>query len=97
MYKKKFGENFSDIMKERNWDDEKAADMFGVSPTMIYRYRRGENFPEVEAFLKMGDILNVSADWLGGRTDVREMARSASKAPKDAPAPSFVPPVIRSK
>lgn len=75
MYRKRFGHRFSQVLMERSWSDEQAASIFGVSPTMIYRYRLGQNFPEAEALARMADILDCSVDWLMGRTEIRALKK----------------------
>ena len=73
MYKQTFGKRLTQLMDERGWTVERGAAIFGVSDTMIKKYRSGQNFPEAELLCKMSDILNVSLDWLVGRTDQREV------------------------
>ena len=80
MYKERFGKRITTILSERGWDKERAAAVFEVSETMISKYLAGDNFPETEAFLRMADVFNVSADWLGGRSECREIA--TNKTPK---------------
>jgi transcriptional regulator with XRE-family HTH domain len=75
MYKQIFGKRLTLLMDDRGWTVERGGAVFGVSDTMIKRYRAGQNFPEGEEMFKMADILNVSLDWLGGRTDVREVCK----------------------
>ena len=71
MYKQTFGKRLTLLMDERGWSVERGAAIFDVSDTMVKRYRAGQNFPEAELLCKMSDILNVSLDWLVGRTDHR--------------------------
>lgn len=82
MYKKSFGKRLTQLMNERGWDKARAAVVFEVSETMISKYMDGYNFPETESFFRMADIFEVSADWLGGRSEVREVARETRPTPQ---------------
>lgn len=81
MYKASFGRKFTMLMNERGWKPDRAAEVFGVSPTMIVKYQNGENFPEGEALGRMADILDVSIDWMMGRSKSRKV-----QDPNDSPA-----------
>jgi len=45
------------------------AKQIGVSPKVISKYIHGRTVPPIDTLYKMADALNVSADWLLGRTD----------------------------
>ncbi len=87
MYKEAFGKNLTALMKERGWSKEQAATVFDVSPSMIYLYMSGTNLPEGVHLARIADILDVSIDWLLGRTDVRVVNR-----PRDPDDPRFNKP-----
>lgn len=84
MYKEAFGKNLTAMMKERNWSKDQAATVFEVSPSMIYLYMSGTNLPEGAHLARIADILDVSIDWLLGRTAVRAVNR-----PRDPNDPRF--------
>ena len=68
MYKERFGKNITKILDDKGWDDDVAANAFGVSRTMIVKYRGGINFPDAETLAKYADILGCSTDYLYGRS-----------------------------
>ena len=85
MYKQAFGKNLTAIIQEKGWSKEQAAAIFDVSPSMVYLYMAGTNLPEGVHLARIADILDVSIDWLLGRTAVRAVNR-----PRDPDDPRFV-------
>ena len=75
MYKQAFGKNLTAIIQEKGWSKEQAAVVFDVSPSMVYLYMAGTNLPEGVHLARIADILDVSIDWLLGRTAVRAVNR----------------------
>ena len=73
MYKERFGKNISKILDDKGWDDDVAANAFGVSRTMVVKYRGVINFPDAETLAKYADILGCSTDYLYGRSKSTEI------------------------
>lgn len=65
-----FGERISLIRKQLKWSQEDLAKKVGTSAPIIGRYERDEIKPSIEVAAKMAELLNVSLDYLVGKTDV---------------------------
>lgn len=50
------------------------AKMVNLDPKSLYNYYSG-TFPKLQTFYNLCEALNVSADWLLGRTDKMEVNR----------------------
>ncbi len=46
------------------------ADMVGVSPEMVTQYYTTKKLPKLDTFAKICKVLNVSADYLLGLSDI---------------------------
>lgn len=46
------------------------ADKLGITKQSISQYERGVRTPDVETLVALGDVLNLSTDYLTGRSDV---------------------------
>ena len=46
------------------------ADRLGITKQSISQYERGVRTPDVETLVALGDVLNLSIDYLTGRSDV---------------------------
>lgn len=65
-----FGKRLLDTRKKRGISQEELAEKLGTKGPAIGRYERDEMKPSIEAAAKMADILNVSLDYLVGKTDM---------------------------
>ncbi len=65
-----FGKRLLDTRKKRGISQEELAEKLGTKGPAIGRYERDEMKPSIEAAAKMADILNVSLDYLVGKTDI---------------------------
>lgn len=65
-----FGERITLIRKQLKWSQEDLAKKVGTSAPIIGRYKRDEIKPSIEVAAKMAELLNVSLDYLVGKTDV---------------------------
>ncbi|MHA2096394.1 MAG: helix-turn-helix domain-containing protein [Candidatus Hodarchaeales archaeon] len=61
--------NLVKIRKQKGWSQEKLAVESGISYNTIIKIERGgiEN-PKIETVIKLADALNISIDFLIGRT-----------------------------
>ena len=66
-----FGERLKNIRKSRGYLQRELAEALGLSRVSITQYEQDKRFPDQDALKKMGDVLNVSVDYLLGRTDSR--------------------------
>ena len=66
-----FGKRLLEARKAKNLSQEDMAKMLGTKGPAIGRYERDEMKPSIEVAAKMADILEVSLDFLVGKTDVQ--------------------------
>ena len=62
-----FGKRLKYALEKRGMYKYELADKVFVSDTCIGKYIKGKTFPQIETFIRICDVLNVSADWLLGR------------------------------
>lgn len=76
-----FGEHLKTIRQSKNLTQKQLAELIGSTERGIQRYESVERKPNFDAILALCNALNVSADYLIGRTDtptpVPQTAQSA--------------------
>lgn len=65
-----FGKRLLEARKNRGLSQEEVAKVLGTKGPAIGRYERDEMKPSVEVARKMADLLDVSLDYLTGKTDI---------------------------
>jgi transcriptional regulator with XRE-family HTH domain len=65
-----FGNRLLEARKKKGISQEELADQLKTKGPVIGRYERDEMKPSIEAAAKMADFLNVSLDYLVGKTDL---------------------------
>jgi len=65
-----FGKRLLEARKKKGMSQEELAEQLGTKGPAIGRYERDEMKPSIEAAARMADILNVSLDYLVGKTDL---------------------------
>jgi len=65
-----FGSRLLDARKKKGLSQEDIALFLGTKGPAIGRYERDEMKPSIEVAAKMADYLEVSLDFLVGKTDV---------------------------
>ncbi len=66
-----FGKRLQEARKEKGLSQEDVAKHLGTKSPVIGRYERNEMKPSIETAGKLADLLEVSLDYLIGRTDVQ--------------------------
>ncbi|RNC79869.1 MAG: XRE family transcriptional regulator [Balneola sp.] len=66
-----FGQRLNQARKTKNMSQEELASILGTKGPAIGRYERDEMKPSIEVASNMADILNVSLDWLTGRSPLQ--------------------------
>lgn len=64
-----FCARLKEIRKQRKMTQQDIADKTGIPSTSISHIEAGSRKPSLENFFKLAVVLNVSADYLLGRTD----------------------------
>jgi transcriptional regulator with XRE-family HTH domain len=63
-----FGARVIEVRKERGMSQEQLAKALGATPTTVGRYERDEVKPSIEVAVKIAEVLEVSLDYLTGRS-----------------------------
>ncbi len=73
-----FSENLSMLRKERGLNQRKAAAELKISQALLSHYENGIREPGLEFVVRVCEYYSVSADYMLGRTNVRETILSGS-------------------
>jgi len=65
-----FGSRVLEVRKRRGISQQDLAEKLGTKGPAIGRYERDEMKPSIDVAVKIADILNVSLDYLVGKTDI---------------------------
>ncbi len=65
-----FGSIVVELRKEQKISQTELATQLGIHKNVLGRYERNEVLPSIEIARKIADILDVSLDYLTGKTDV---------------------------
>lgn len=71
-----FQKRLNHIMIERKIYPSQLAKIVGISRSLLYGYMQGDNQPTTFNLKKIALRLNISADWLLGISDNKEIVRS---------------------
>lgn len=66
-----FLRRLKDVREDADISQSQAAKLFGISRDALGRYERGERIPQVDFLCKFCARFNVSADYMLGRTEIR--------------------------
>ena len=66
-----FGKRLQEARKKKGLSQEDIAKFLNTKSPVIGRYERDEMKPSIETASKMADLLEVSLDFLMGKTDVQ--------------------------
>lgn len=69
----KIGKRLKELRKERKETQEQAAKAIGIVVRHYQRIELDEGLPGIEVFNDLANHFQVNADYLLGRTDVRDM------------------------
>ncbi|MBQ9130192.1 MAG: helix-turn-helix transcriptional regulator [Clostridia bacterium] len=64
-----------DLREDSDKTQQQIADVLGTSQTMYARYERGANELPIRHLMKLCDYYHVSADYLLGRSDIKNPKR----------------------
>ncbi len=65
-----FGKRLAEVRKDKSLSQEEVAKHLGTKAPVIGRYERDEMKPSIETATKLADLLEVSLDYLVGKTDI---------------------------
>ena len=72
-----FGKRLRDVRQQNGLTQKQLAEKIGSDERGVRREEAGERKPGLDVILAILDNLNVSADYLLGRTDVPQVAKGA--------------------
>lgn len=64
-----FGERLKEIRTEKHLKQSDIAEMLNVSSNTVYAWENDKQEPSMSTLLKLCEILDVSLDYLFGKTD----------------------------
>jgi transcriptional regulator with XRE-family HTH domain len=64
-----FSKNLRKIRREKDLTQKQIAEKIGIAEALYQVYEHGKSSPGLEKLILLADCLNVSIDWLTGRTD----------------------------
>ena len=67
-----FGKRLKELRKEHGCTIEQFADMVGISKSTLGYYENDKRMPDIEILARIANVLNVSADYLIGRTNTTD-------------------------
>ena len=73
-----FGRIVVELRKQKKISQTELATQLGIHKNVLGRYERNEVMPSIDIARKIADILDVSLDYLTGKTDV-EMDKDIQK------------------
>ena len=65
-----FGERITQVRKRKKMSQFQMGNSIGIDGDAYGRYERGEVRPSIEMATKIADVLEVSMDFLVGKTDL---------------------------
>lgn len=77
-----FSLRFSEALSESSENTYTIAEKLNLSPATISRYTNGKMLPKLATLYQAADILNVSPEWLMGKSDNKSISHIRSKAVK---------------
>lgn len=67
-----FGKRLRAVRMNRGFTQQKIADLLDVALRTYQHYEEGSRSPSLDTLIRIGDILNISIDYLLGRDDFIE-------------------------
>ena len=67
-----FSKRLRILRENKGYNQEKLANMCGLSTSTIGMYEQGRRQPDNDTLVKLADIFDVSIDYLLGKTEVKK-------------------------
>ena len=67
-----FSKRLRILRENKGYNQEKLANMCGLSASTIGMYEQGRRQPDNDTLIKLADIFDVSTDYLLGKTEVKK-------------------------
>lgn len=72
-----FSDRLKDTLRIKGFSQKNFASLIGVTTNSMSSYITGKVYPQIDVLMKMCDILDVSSDWLIGRSQPSETSDSS--------------------
>lgn len=69
-----FGDRLRQTREAKGMSQQDLADRAGIQASAVSHFELGRRLPSFDNIRRLADALNVTSDFLLGRTDVREVA-----------------------
>lgn len=77
-----FSSRFREALNKSSYNTHTIAEKLNLSPATISRYNNGLMLPKLTTLYQAADLLNVSPEWLMGKSDIKSVSHISSKAIK---------------
>lgn len=77
-----FASRFYEALDESKYNTYTIADKLNLSAATISRYTNGKMLPKLATLYQAADLLNVSPEWLMGKSDIKSISHMSTKAVK---------------
>lgn len=77
-----FSSRFYEALTDSSYNTYSIAEKLNLSPATISRYSNGKMLPKLATLYQAADILNVSPEWLMGKSNTKSVSSISSKAVK---------------
>ena len=64
VHKLTMGDRIREVRKEKGFTQERLAELLDISVEFVSHIERGSRLPSMQVFIKLIEVLNVSADYL---------------------------------
>ena len=71
------------LREQERLSQESLALKLNVSQSTISAYETGERTPDLETFIKIADLFNVSLDYLCGKSNTKQSIQSSDLSPEE--------------
>ncbi len=79
----KFGDRIQQARKEKGLSREDLGQLIGTSGPIVGRYERGDMMPSIEIATKIAEALEVSLDFLAGKSSLLVRDKNISERMED--------------
>ena len=69
----KFSLRIKQLRLDNNMSQEELGKLVGISKVSVWQWENGINYPNNETLLKLADYIQVSTDYLLGKSDIRNI------------------------
>ena len=91
-----FAERLRALRRENGWTQKELADRLRLKRPAVTLYETGRREPDYGTLQKIAEVLQVSVDYLLGRTEVRGLVETAATSRSDGYDKKLPPEALKS-